>query len=132
MIGFTAVVIPTNLFQPCRLETLSTLEQMQQIVGGYIEAVRVDWGRLFDPTLPSAVHVARQMTLYVNEEFRYIADISFNARASLLYPWHGGILGDAFLCGPPTPDGFDTDVPEPAREYFLNPSTSNAPTTPWR
>lgn len=124
MIRFTAVVIPANLFQPCRLETLSTLEQMQQIVGGYIEAVRVDWGRLFEPELRKGVHVARQATLYVNEEFRYIPDILVNARASLLYPWQGGILGDAFLCGSPTPDGFDTDVPELAREFFLNQSTS--------
>lgn len=112
------LVLPANLFQEPRLQQVNDLEQMQELVGGYIEPVRVDWGRLTDQTLPTGVHVDRQATLYVNEEYRLIPRMPFNVRATLLYPWSGGILGDAFVAGPVVEDE-DTDVPEEVIQYFL-------------
>jgi len=129
---FNALVIPADIEQECYLQGIpkdhltASLEQMQKLVNGYIELVRVDWGRLSNPDLPPGVHVARQALLYVNEESRFYPEMPHNPRASLLYPWQGGIYGDAFLCGPADPEGYDTDVPREAVEFYLN------QTTPWR
>lgn len=123
--SFSCLILPADITVPCRLERIPTLaesglDRMQKLVGGYVEAVRVDWGRLFDPTLPEGVHVSRQATLYVNEEYRFYPDLIFNSRASQLYPWSGGIYGDAFLCGPPDLlNGYDADVPVEAVNFFL-------------
>jgi hypothetical protein len=105
------IVIPADPTQPCRLEDPQTLRDMQALVGGYIEAVRVDRGRPQYPQLPPGVREEYQVTLYVNEEYRFIEGAQYNERASWFYPWAGGILGDAFICGSPTFDGDDTDVP---------------------
>lgn len=117
--GFDVVVIPADDAQPCRLEHIETLEQMQQLVDGWVEAVNVDTGRLTNPELPAGVDHRRLAMLYCNEEYRFRTDLGHNRRASLLYPWAGGIGGDAFVCGPPSPEGDETDVPQAVRFFFL-------------
>jgi hypothetical protein len=105
------VVVPADSTVPCRLAEVSTLEEMQLLVGGYVEAVRVDSGRPQHPTLPPGVRRGHEATLYVNEEFHTVVGLGRNERASQFYPWNEGIWGDAFICGPATDDGHDTDVP---------------------
>ena len=113
------IVIPADPTQPCRLEYPHTLRDMQNLVGGYIEAVRVDKGRFLHPELPPGVRAGHDVTLYVNEEYRLIENAQYNERASRFYPWAGGILGDAFICGAPTFDGEDRDAPNDLIELLI-------------
>lgn len=90
--------------------TIDGLADMQAIVGGYIEAVRLSDGS----------------TLWVNEEFRLgqFGPDDFNSVASdvaglggrpdLLL---GGILGDTFLTGPTDAEGNETDYTDTARRW---------------
>ncbi len=94
---FLCIVIPANVTLPCRLEHISGLTHMQQLVGGHIEAVCVDTGRYNNPQLRPGVRFGHEATMYVNEEFRFFKDLLWNARASRFYPWQGGIWGDAFI-----------------------------------
>lgn len=121
--GIQCLVIPADSSQDCYLTSVSSLRQMQNLVGGYIEAVRVDTGRWEDPTLlPSGgVRNGHEATLYVNEEFRLSPGVPRNERASRFYPWSGGILGDAFLCGPVDSEGNDTDVSVGVAAKLLSP-----------
>lgn len=108
--NFVCVVIPADPDQPCRLETVTSVEQMERLVGGYVEAVRVDAGRLADPSLPVGVRFDHQATLYVNEDAKaFLPHPVKNERASRFYPWNGGIIGDAFIAGP-TVAGEELDV----------------------
>lgn len=112
------LVIPSDPTQDCRVEEVKTLAQMEKLVGGYVEAVRVDVDRPAQPTLPPGVRHDHQATLYVNED-GIAKGLQLNLRASEFYPWGHGICGDAFLCGPVTPGGEDTDVPDEAIDYFI-------------
>lgn len=113
------LVIPADITKPCSLQIVSTLEEMQKLVGGYIEAVRVDMGRVRDPRLPIGVRFDFAATLYVNEEFRFYPELVENYRASQLYPWSGGIYGDAFLAGPTDMAGNDMPVNKDLVREFL-------------
>jgi len=89
---------------------LDGLQDMQSIVEGYIEAVR-----LLDGS-----------TMWVNEEYRlgqFGAD-DFNSIASDVAGLGGrpdlmlsGIFGDVFITGPGTPKGDETDVTDQARDW---------------
>jgi len=89
---------------------VGSLQDMQAIVEGYIEAVRLRDGS----------------TMWVNEEFRLgqFGPDDFNSIASDVAGLGGrpdllftGILGDVFITGPPDADGYETDATHTAREW---------------
>lgn len=80
----------------------TTLEDMQQLVGGYIELLRCREG----------------FGAYVNEDGKAMG-LPFNPKATNLcvkFLWGGEpldkIVGSMVLVGPGTADGDDTDVPD--------------------
>lgn len=90
--------------------TIDGLADMQAIVEGYIEPVRLSDGS----------------TLWVNEEFRLgqFGPGDFNSVASDVAGLGGrpdlmltGILGNTFLTGPTDPEGNGTDVTDTARRW---------------
>lgn len=94
----TALIIPADLNEPVRVETIDAgLEKLQTLVGGNIEAVsRGDWH------------------FYLNEEGK-ILDLDWNRRAALLVLQETGELADLY-CGNAVflgeaRDGGEGDVP---------------------
>lgn len=86
---------------PCKVEDVKfTLDYIQSVVGGYIEAVHV----------PGFLHGA---TLYCNEEGKLNAFASNPRATSLFKPVLFGsdyIAGDVVIVGPPDRNGEDTPV----------------------
>jgi hypothetical protein len=88
-------------------QTVDGLREMQSIVEGYIEAVRLKDGS----------------TMWVNKEYRFQFGLGdFNPIASDVAGLGGrqdlmlsGILGDVFITGPPDSEGGETDVTDQAR-----------------
>jgi hypothetical protein len=86
-------IIPADLTKPVEFKEIeSNLKNYQQIVGGYIEAVRLrEHGQ------------SVAMDFYCNEDFLSMEDPQFNDRASLLYSLsfgtRGYILGDVVCIG---------------------------------
>ncbi|WP_240974874.1 DUF3846 domain-containing protein [Crystallibacter degradans] len=94
----TALIIPADLNEPARVETIDAgLETLQTLVGGNIEAVSGgDWH------------------FYLNEEGK-ILGLDWNRRAALLVLQETGVLADLY-CGNTvflgeTRDGDEGDVP---------------------
>ncbi|HEV2403431.1 MAG TPA: DUF3846 domain-containing protein [Candidatus Saccharimonadales bacterium] len=101
----TTIVVPADEEQPLQRKEIgaASLDDRQQIVGGYIEAIR-----LRQP--PSS--------LYVNEEGK-LQELPLNRRASMLlwvhhrgYRYEDYVAGDAFLTGPIDREGSVTNVPD--------------------
>jgi hypothetical protein len=84
----------------------ASLRQLQEAVGGYIEAV----------DLPDFIRDARRAVCYVNEEGK-LTGLPFNGRATdLLVPgvglmWGDSIAGPMVVCGFDADDGSNTDIP---------------------
>ncbi|WP_353748066.1 MULTISPECIES: DUF3846 domain-containing protein [unclassified Paenarthrobacter] len=95
----TALIIPANLTEPARAETIHTgLETLQAYVAGNIEAVTVD-----------------DWHFYLNEEGK-IMQLAPNRRVAQLVLEETGVLADVY-CGDvvvlgETADGDEADVPE--------------------
>lgn len=95
----TALIIPADMNQPARVETIDAgLENLQSLVAGNIEAVSGD-----------------DWHFYLNEEGK-ILGLEPNRRAALVVLEHTGILTDVY-CGNivflgETEDGDEADVPE--------------------
>jgi hypothetical protein len=95
----TALIIPADLNEPARVETINAgLEHLQTLVAGNIEAVSGD-----------------DWHLYLNEEGK-ILNLAPNRRAALLVLEETGMLADVY-CGNvvflgETHDGDEGDVPE--------------------
>lgn len=106
------IYIPAAQDAPLEHRELTTLEDYQAAVSGYIEAV----------DLPDA-----GATLFVNEE-GLLRRLPFNPRATFLW-WfwvlaarHKAMLvGDAVLVGTSDQRGDETDVPEPLATSLLSP-----------
>lgn len=83
----------------------SSLETMQELVGGYLESAPV-----FD----------RKLTMYCNEEGKLLG-LPINFVASLLiHPEVDDlIMGDVLIVGGPDEEGYDTDLPPFARLMSL-------------
>jgi len=95
----TALIIPANLSEPARIETIDAgLQSLQAYVAGNIEAVTVD-----------------DWHFYLNEEGK-IMQLAPNRRAAQLVLEKTGVLADVY-CGDvvvlgETTDGDEADVPE--------------------
>ena len=95
----TALIIPADLSEPARVETIDAgLETLQNLVAGNIEAVSAD-----------------DWHFYLNEEGK-ILGLAPNRRAGLLVFEETGVLADVY-CGNvvvlgDTEDGDEGDVPE--------------------
>jgi hypothetical protein len=95
----TALIIPADLNEPARVETIDAgLETLQTLVAGNIEAVSDD-----------------DWHFYLNEEGK-ILNLAPNRRAALLVLQETGVLADVY-CGNvvflgETGDGDEGDVPE--------------------
>lgn len=110
------VYVPTDESEPPEQREFASLEDYQQGVGGWIEAVDVhDLG----------------ITVYVNEE-GLLRHLPFNPGASFLWWYHvpgshrAMLVGNAIIVGVPDENGDSTDVPEEvvdllmvAREYAV-------------
>ena len=68
------------------------LPKMQEIVGGYIEGVTIDGGRM-----------------YVNEE-GLLRGLPVNPKACTFYPGPTPIVGDVIILGPIVRDGWDSSI----------------------
>lgn len=95
----TALIIPADLTEPARVETIDAgLDNLQTLVAGNIEAVSAD-----------------DWHFYLNEEGK-ILNLAPNRRAALLVLEETGVLTDVY-CGNvvvlgETEDGEEGDVPE--------------------
>jgi hypothetical protein len=107
-----SIVIPADEHEPLRQADLgiANLQEYQQIVDGYIEAISLD-----DPS----------STLYCNEEGKQ-AGLRMNPRATLLlwahqpaFRFFDYVAGDALLTGPIDEHGDDTDVPHDFVQTFF-------------
>lgn len=110
------IYVPTDESEPLEQREFASLEDYQQSVGGWIEAVDVhDLG----------------ITVYVNEE-GLLRHLQCNPRASFLWWYHvpgshrAMLVGNAIIVGVPDENGDSTDVPEEvvdllmiAREYAV-------------
>jgi hypothetical protein len=94
--SFDVIVIPANNAEPMRMERMAnTLEGMKQIVGGWVEHVRIGDVRQKPPI------AFPDVAMYVNED-GIAMGLSQNDRAAILYgvTVHGqGIYGDAIITG---------------------------------
>jgi len=94
------ILIPASDAAPPELRSFETLEQYQDAVGGWIEAVDVP---------------DREVTLFVNEE-GLVLGLPFNRRATYFW-WHfvphvasrARLVGDVVLVGWPNQHGDSTD-----------------------
>jgi hypothetical protein len=104
--SYTAVVIPADEDEPVRRVVLnddgdSSLRQLQEIVGGNIEAV--------------PYHASSEVTTYVHEEGKYVfveedGTAKVNARATrLMAP---GLFAGDWIAGPLVVCGFDAETGE--------------------
>jgi hypothetical protein len=93
MATIKVAIIPADELKPVEFKEIeSNLKAYQEIVGGYIEAVRLhDHGQ------------SVAMDFYCNEDFHSLEDPKFNPRASLLYTLsfktQGYICGDVVCIG---------------------------------
>lgn len=94
-----AILIPAD--GPLQdIELDGTLDQLQQLVGGNIEAV----------PLPDFIIGARHATAYVNEDGKYLESCPPNFRATdYMVPGIGLFLGD-FIAGPFLLCGFNPET----------------------
>ncbi|SIS19360.1 DUF3846 domain-containing protein [Microbacterium sp. RURRCA19A] len=105
------IIIPAGNTAPLRAAALESLEDYQQAVGGWIEAVDV-------PDLG--------VTMYVNEE-GLIRDVPFNRRATFLRRFHvpqardARLVGDVAVVGLTDDEGENTDPPEEFRRRLIEP-----------
>jgi hypothetical protein len=98
----TALHVPAELDQPVRLVKIApTLDTLQSLVGGYIEAVTRDG-----------------VAAYINDEGKHMG-LPTNARATsymldarMIFPFDL-VVGDLVLVGVDA-DGMDTDIPAAA------------------
>src|SRR5215831_15225353 len=101
----TAVVIPVD-GDPYRLDLADdeagSLRQMQEVVGGYIEAVYVEW------PLPTSGLIAG-MLMWVNEEGK-LHGLPRNRTASLIA--NQVIAGNVLLTGEADPEGNEVGLDE--------------------
>lgn len=90
------------------IEIKGTLAELQEAVGGYIEAIRLK------------DHVA-----YINEEGK-LQGLPSNAMGTLVAWQHGGIslrdqiVGDMIILGPTDENGKDTDVQESFQQELFS------------
>lgn len=107
-----ALRIPVDPDEPITEVQVDSLEDYQEIVGGYIEPVDI-------PELG--------VTVYVSEE-GLLRQLSLNSRATFLW-WYfvrearqqAMLVGPALVVGLPNRSGESTDIPRDARELLLNP-----------
>ena len=107
----TCALLPHDEDQALRLENVENLRDLQQAVGGFIEAVAVG-----QPA----------MTLFANEDGK-VMGLPVNRRATLLW-WllvpqsrHRDVLcGSVVLVGPADKDGRSTDIPEEIRHLLFD------------
>lgn len=99
-----AIVIPAS--GPIEtIELDGTLEQLQGIVGGLVQALPVP--EFIDPTGRS--------TVYVGEESKLVADPVFNGRATDFMVVGAGLLWGDWIAGPMVVAGFDPRTGEHAK-----------------
>jgi hypothetical protein len=106
-------IIPADDTKPIRFtEIENTLAAKQQIVDGYIEAVR----------LLDNEHGAVAMDFYCNEEFLYREDLEPNMRASALYLFSFGaknvICGDVVCIGGVDAEGNDLPLSQKQEDFL--------------
>lgn len=95
------LVIPADHSKPVEAREIEpSLDQMQALVGGWLEVVDV-----LEPL----------GSMYLNEEGK-LRRLPLNQRATALIQRHNAMLldvivGDAFVSGPPDREGQDTDCP---------------------
>lgn len=99
---------------PVEERELSSLDDYQAAVGGWIESVDI-------PSLG--------VTIYVNEE-GLLRQLPLNSRATFLWWFHvpaarqkAMLVGDALLVGMPDSRGESTDVPQAVVDTLTNPGT---------
>lgn len=101
-----AAIIPADLSQPVRIETV-TFTEIRTIVGGYIQALSI-----------------REMdaALYTDEEAKLKGSIPVNPRASAitatLLNMDAPILGDVVLVGAADGEGNETDLSDQVVEVL--------------
>jgi Domain of unknown function (DUF3846) len=78
--------------EPVAMPEDNALPKMQEIVGGWIEGVTIQGGRM-----------------YVNEE-GLIRGLPVNEKASTFYPGPTPICGDVLILGPIVGDGYDSSI----------------------
>jgi hypothetical protein len=106
------IIIPAEAEESVTETVVSTLEDYQAIVGGWIEPVDV-------PTLG--------VTIYVHEE-GLMLNLPFNSRATFLWWYfvpearqHAMLVGPALIVGMPNRKGDSTDVPDAVVELLTTP-----------
>ncbi|CAH0165086.1 DUF3846 domain-containing protein [Microbacterium sp. Bi128] len=106
------IIIPADNTAPLRTAALDSLEDYQQAVGGWFEAVDIP---------------DRGVTMYVNEE-GLIRDLPFNRRATFLWRFHvpqardARLVGDVAVVGLTDDEGESTELPNELRERLLEPA----------
>ncbi|MEV7769856.1 DUF3846 domain-containing protein [Microbacterium sp. NPDC086615] len=105
------IIIPADSTASLKVSTLTSLEDYQQAVGGWIEAVDI-------PDLG--------VTMYVNEE-GLIRDLPFNRRATFLWRFHvpqardARLVGDVAVVGLIDDEGENTELPSELRRRLTEP-----------
>lgn len=105
------VVIPPK--GPGRIEDLTTLEQYQEAVGGWIEGIKL-------------TELGSRHMMYVNEDGKFREDLERNDSAFTILRVYSTVLGlddwirgTAIIIGPPDEEGNVTDVSEKATRLAL-------------
>ena len=105
------IIIPADNTAPLRVATLDSLDDYQQAVGGWIEAVDI-------PDLG--------VTMYVNEE-GLIRDLPFNRRATFLWRFQVPqardvrLVGDVAIVGLTDSEGENAELPRELARRLLEP-----------
>ncbi|MFZ8756949.1 DUF3846 domain-containing protein [Microbacterium sp. HMH0099] len=105
------IIIPADNTAPLKTATLDSLQDYQQAVGGWTEAVDI-------PDLG--------VTMYVNEE-GLIRDLPFNRRATFLWRFHvpqardARLVGDVAVVGLTNDEGENTELPSELARRLLEP-----------
>ncbi len=105
------IIIPAANTAPLRTQSLDSMEDYQQAVGGWFEAVDI-------PDLG--------VTMYVNEE-GLIRDLPFNRRATFLWRFHVPqardvrLVGDVAVVGLTDDESESTDLPIELGRRLLEP-----------